>query len=218
MNAYIFNKGLQAYNSIFKKQGENPKSLFSKGNVDLHAAMKNSYARPKDQKTFGIEQGYSYDPELSNDNQQVYWNPESKKLLFSVTGTHNLSDIGTDIKLMTSGVESTQRYREANRTLAKAKAKYSPEETTAYGTSLGGSIVSKLKDVDRKVTLNKAHLPFEKTGKREQAIRSSGDIVSVFATGGKHVHTIAKGDLTNPATWLNAHNSDSIKGKGYFIG
>ena len=82
MNAYIFNKGLQAYNSIFKKQSEDPKSLFSKGNVDLHAAMKNSYARQKDQKRFGLEQGYSYDPELSNDNQQVYWNPESKKLLF----------------------------------------------------------------------------------------------------------------------------------------
>ena len=219
LSGYIFNKGLKTYNHIFKKQRKDPKSLFSKGSIDLYDAMKNSYAKEEDQKRFGRDAGYVYDEQLSNDNQQVYYNPDSKKMIFSITGTHNISDVGSDLKMMTSGVKSTDRYRQAEMTLGKAKAKYNPSHTTAYGTSLGGSIASKLEDkADRVVTLNKAHIPFDKTGSKETAIRSRGDIVSVFAANGKHVHTIANGDLTDPMTWLRSHSSDSIKGKGYFIG
>ena len=32
-------------------------------------------------------------------NQQVYYNPNEKKLLMSVAGTHNLRDVGTDFML-----------------------------------------------------------------------------------------------------------------------
>jgi hypothetical protein len=44
--------------------------------------------------------GYQIDKGLSNDNQQVYYNPETKKLLYNVTGSHNLSDwVNSDLKL-----------------------------------------------------------------------------------------------------------------------
>lgn len=44
--------------------------------------------------------GYQIDKGLSNDNQQVYYNPDSKKLLYNVTGSHTLGDwVNSDLKL-----------------------------------------------------------------------------------------------------------------------
>jgi hypothetical protein len=44
--------------------------------------------------------GYQIDKALSNDNQQVYYNPESKKLLYNVTGSHTVGDwVNSDLKL-----------------------------------------------------------------------------------------------------------------------
>jgi hypothetical protein len=44
--------------------------------------------------------GYQIDKGLSNDNQQVYYNPETKKLLYNVTGSHTLGDwVNSDLKL-----------------------------------------------------------------------------------------------------------------------
>lgn len=44
--------------------------------------------------------GYQIDKGLSNDNQQVYYNPENKKLLYNVTGSHTLDDwLNSDLKL-----------------------------------------------------------------------------------------------------------------------
>ena len=88
--------------------------------LTLHTALKNSY---KPQKTLG--KGYILDDELSNDNQQVYVNrKKNNKLLFSVTGTHNLSDIGSDVYLGLGKLKDTNRYKEADSTLEKAKKKY----------------------------------------------------------------------------------------------
>lgn len=44
--------------------------------------------------------GYQIDKGLSNDNQQVYYNPETKKLLYNVTGSHTVGDwVNSDLKL-----------------------------------------------------------------------------------------------------------------------
>jgi hypothetical protein len=48
--------------------------------------------------------GYQIDKGLSNDNQQVYFNPESKKLLYNVTGSQSLNDwVNVDAKLALGG-------------------------------------------------------------------------------------------------------------------
>ena len=215
--SYLFKKGLGYVHSLFSKNGEkSTKHLLAKGDVRAYDAMKNSYASQSDQAKFGADQGYIYDGALSNDNQQVYYNPESGKMLYSVTGTHNISDIGTDFKLMTGGLKQTKRYKEAEDTFNLAKQKYQPKESVAYGTSLGGAIVSNL-NADKIVSLNKANAIGAKTGKREVAIRTHGDIVSVFGANQKHMNTISGGDLYDPMTWLNSHGSHNLKGKDLFI-
>ena len=170
----MFKKSNKPSKQLYKKKNDNT-SLLKKGCLSLHGTIKNSYASEKDQSKFGKDCGYEYDKDLSNDNQQVYYNPESNHLLMSVSGTHNVSDIGTDLKMMGSGIKSTDRYKQAEMTLGKAKAKYNPSSSTGIGHSLGGAVVSNL-NLDQKVTYNKAHTnPFTKTGKSETHLRTYGD-------------------------------------------
>ena len=215
--SYLFKKGLGYVHSLFSKNGEkSTKHLLAKGDVRAYDAMKNSYASQSEQAKFGADQGYVYDSALSNDNQQVYYNPDSGKMLYSVTGTSKVSDIGVDFQLMRGKLKDTKRYKQAEDTFSLAKQKYQPKETVAYGTSLGGAISSNL-DADRIVTLNKANAIGAKTGKREVAIRTQGDIVSIFGANAKHMNTIGGGDLYSPMTWLNSHGSHNLKGKDLFI-
>lgn len=154
--------------------------------VDLHAVLKNSYN--PDPNAF---QGYNYDKDLSNHNQQVYFHPEEKKLLFSVAGTHNASDVGTDAMLMAGKLKDSQRYKEAQNTLALAKAKYQPDNTTLAGHSLGATVVSYLGGKNDKVfTLDKGATIGQKSRKNETAFRSAGDAVSILNANSKNMTTI----------------------------
>ena len=47
-------------------------------NLNLHKALTNSYKKPKDSAFDMLKNGYQQDPSLSNDNQQVYFNPKDK--------------------------------------------------------------------------------------------------------------------------------------------
>jgi len=203
--------------NVFRK-GQDPRKTLSKGSIDLQQAFKNSYAKEEDQAKFGAQEGYVYDKDLSSHNQQVYYNPEKNHMLFSVAGTHNVSDIGTDLKLLASGVKSTQRFKEAEETFGTAKKKYPSARTTAYGTSLGGSISANV-GADEVVTLNRAYRPYDKSGSNEVNLRTHGDIVSIFGSGAKHNTTIAGsgGNIYRPETWLKSHGSDRIKGMGLKI-
>ena len=209
--AGLFKKGIsKGIKSIFSKNKAS-KSLTTKGDLDLHDVLKNSYDKKSNQANFLKDKGYTFDNELSNDNQQVYYN-NNGHLLFSVAGTHNLSDAGTDAKLMLGQLKDTKRYQQAEMTFNKAKAKYKPSRTTAVGHSLGGSIASKI-NADEIITLDKGAEPFVKTRNNEKAYRTSGDIVSLFSSGGKNVKTLHKGDynLTDPLSWYKAHNISNIK-------
>ena len=66
----------------------NPQS----GQLDLHDALKNSYSKHHNDNM----NGYNLDMELSKHNHKVYYNPDHKKLVVSVAGTHNARDWGTD--------------------------------------------------------------------------------------------------------------------------
>ena len=61
----------------------------------LKASCKNSHEQATSLSRFG----YNRDEELSNDNQQAYFNPVKKKLIYTVTGTHNAKDWGTNVTI-----------------------------------------------------------------------------------------------------------------------
>lgn len=167
----------------------------------LYRVINNSY-RKKPREDALLPEGYSLDRELSSHNQQVYYNPDKKKLVYSVTGTHNLSDVGTDVYLFAGKLSKTRRYKEADSTLKRAKEKYKPDQSIVTGHSLGGAIASKIgKPSDRIITYNSGATFGQKIRKNEEAIHTSGDILSAF--GQKTTQL--------PFHFINPHSSEHLK-------
>jgi len=189
--------------------------------LDLHKVLKNSYASQKEQEHAFKNDGYLFDKKLSNHNEQVYYNPSKKKLLMSISGTHNISDVGTDLWLAAGKLKDTNRYKEADSVLKRAKQKYNISNVTLAAHSLGGAIGQYIASKnDRVYTLNKGATIGQKTRSNEHAYRTSGDLVSLLNANSTRMKT-----LTNPhirtsnfvVDAFNAHNVDNIKNKNILI-
>jgi len=119
--------------------------------------------------------------------------------LYAVAGTHNTSDVLTDVALGAGFLKSTGRYKEADRTLKKAKSKYAGASTTITGHSLGGSISSGIaKKEDKVYNLDAGYTIGQRTKKSQTNLRTSGDVVSLLGSGNKHMKT-----LKNPKSIKN---------------
>ena len=159
---------------------------------------------------------------LSNRNNQVWVNPEKRKLILSVKGTNptSLKDIGTDIYLAVGQLHKTDRYKDSKRIINDARNKYQNYDIINTGHSLGGSIVSKLSKPNEKVyAYNEGVSPFQETRSyngNHQHIRSQIDPVSILGSNAKHMKTIT--NVHNPTgllpiDLLNSHNLESLKNK-----
>jgi hypothetical protein len=163
--------------------------------VKLDTVLKAGYKDKKYQeKTLG-KRGYVIDKKLSNGNEQVYYNPQNKDLLVNVTGTHNFSDIGTDVYLAFGGLKKTNRYKEADKVLQKAKAKYDENKVIVTGDSLGATTAQGIaKKTDKVYTYNAGYTIGQKTkGGNQQNYRNKGDLVSFAGAGSKNLHTLNTG-------------------------
>jgi hypothetical protein len=183
--------------------------------VNLYDVLKNSYSDKKKQMDGLKRNGYNYDSMLSNHNQQVYYNPNDRKLIVNVAGTHNLSDWGTDAYLAAGKLKDTNRYKEANSIFKEAKKKYNPSNTNVVGHSLGGSIASYIAGNNDKVhTLNSGYTIGQKTKKNREEYQVGGDIVSLFGSNQKHTHLISGNYRDSgliPIDVYNAHAISNIK-------
>lgn len=183
-----------------------------KNDINLFDVLKNSYRNKSD--AFN-KQGYQYDKELSNHNQQVYFNPDSKKMLVSVAGTHNLRDWGTDAWLAFGGLKSTNRYKEAKDVLNRARQKYNPSETSVSGHSLGGSIAQGIASKDDKVyALDSGYTIGQKTRSHNgnfQHFRTAGDAVSLLSEGAKNMKTLQNPNRNTGIMALDALKAHDVK-------
>lgn len=186
--------------------------------VPLYDVLKAGYDKTKINDL--SKYGYNYDSMLSNSNQQVYFNPNENKLLVNVAGTHNLSDVGTDIYLAFGDLKGTNRYKQARDTLNKAKEKYGVQNATITGHSLGGAISQYIAGKnDKAITLDKGATIGQKTRGNESAYRVEGDVVSLLSSGAKRSKTLEndKPSFLPIRNVLNAHAVDRIKDKNIFI-
>ena len=192
--------------------------------VNLYDSLKSSYGNKKSQENLK-RAGYKYDSMLSNHNQQVWYNPNTKKLLYNVAGTHNLSDVGTDVWLAFGGLKNTNRYKEASKILDEAKRKYGNDiNTTITGHSLGSTIgqyIANKNDnfygLDGGYTIGQ---PTRSNNGKQHHFRTSGDVVSLLGANAKHMKTLNnynKAQGFAPLDALKAHDIDSIKNSGIFI-
>jgi hypothetical protein len=156
----------------------------------LHDIIKAGYGNKKYKEKLK-KFGYNIDNKLSSGNHQVYYNDKNKKLLFNVTGTHNASDWITDGYLAVGKLKNTTRYKEADKMLKIARDRYKPSNVSVTGHSLGGSIAGYISGKNDKVlTLDKEATIGQKIRNNENALRTSGDLVSLLNANSKHMTTL----------------------------
>ena len=190
----------------------------------FYQSLKASYRNPREQKTSLSRYGYERDNALSDHNQQAYYNKTTKKLLYNVTGTHNLKDWGTNAYLAAGKIKDTNRYKSADSGLKAAKAKYGVDSATVYGHSLGGTIAGYISSKNDTVkTLDKGATIGQKVRSNERAYRTAFDPVSILNANSKHMTTlpnvnkkITTGLLPVDAVinGIRAHDVDSVKNQG----
>jgi len=188
-------------------------------NLNLAKVLKLGYATEKKQGKVMNKYGYKIDNELTNDNQQVYYNPDKKKLLMNVTGTHNTADKITDVKLAFGGLKKTERYKQAENTLQKAKDKYKENKVVITGDSLGGTIVNYIKKPDDEIfALNSGVTIGQKIRGRDGTAhnyRVAGDVISLLGSGAKHMTTLPSPYKTYDP--LKVHSPEAIKEQNIFV-
>ena len=196
---------------------KNIKSNPESGQLDLHDVLKNSYSNKHRENM----NGYKLDKELSNHNQQVYYNPDHKKLVVSVAGTHNLRDWGTDIFLGAGKLKDTNRYKEAKSVYDKAKSKYNPMQSTAVGHSLGSSISNYITSGnDKSVGLDGGYTIGQKARSNSTQFRSSGDVVSALGANQRNMTTLKAPNIRTGVGLVDAlrsHNVSNIAGAGITV-
>jgi len=168
--------------------------------------LKNSYSKTKQEKIGN----YQYDKDLSTDNQQVYYNHSNNQLVYSVTGTHNIQDIGTDVALAMGNLKKTKRYKEADEGLKRAKEKYGVDNATVIGHSLGSAVGSGIASGKDKIySYAKGSTIGQGTRQNEISLRTSGDAISQFEKGARTLTN--RNSSTNPLkNILNAHRIDNL--------
>ena len=199
--------------------------------IDLHQLINNTYADRNKQEGALERFGYNYDKDLSNETNQVYYNPEQNKLIHGVRGTASLSDIGTDIYLATGNLKKTNRYKDSLNIYNKAKSKYNNAPTTLVGHSLAGGIISELPSDDIKdkvISVDKGSAPFHRSRKNENSYRTSGDLVSIANINSSKTKTLNQYNKSlNPYYFnsgvnylynaLQAHKTDNLKNSNIFV-
>lgn len=195
----------------------NIKSNPQSGQLSLYDTLKNSYSKDHKQNM----NGYQLDKSLSNHNQQVYYNPQHKKLVVSVAGTHNLRDWGTDFYLGLGKLKDTNRYKEAKSIYDKAKAKYNPLQSTAVGHSLGNTIANYITSGnDKSVGLDGGFTIGQKVRSNATNYRTSGDVVSALGANQSNMHTLRSPNIRTGVGLVDAlrsHNVDNIRNENIII-
>ena len=188
--------------------------------MSLYQILKNSYDKKQNQKTALNQFGYVYDSDLSNKNNQVYFNPNTKELLMSVKGTNPVSaqDVYTDVALTFGKLKDTSRYKESDKKWKQAKSKYNVTSGTLVGHSLGGIIVKYISSSnDKVITLDSASIIGQTDRPNATSYRTSGDLVSLLDANKANTTTLNKekygvSDLFGSVEQaLSSHEVDQIK-------
>jgi uncharacterized alpha/beta hydrolase family protein len=159
--------------------------------MNLSDVLAVGYKKEEEQQKYFSDNNYIRDNQLSNADNQAYFNKNENKLIFNVTGSHKIKDfLFTDPLLAFGGIKLTDRYKQSDKLLKEAKKKYQPEKTTVVGHSLGGSIAGLIGTGDDVFTLNKGSTIGSTIRTNEKAYRSGGDVISLLNSGSKRIKTL----------------------------
>ena len=92
--------------------------------INLATALKSTYKTKNESEQIMNNSGYTFDKQLSNQTDRVYFNPYDNKVLITYRGTTNLiNDLPADLSILT-GQYNTKRFTGAKEQYQKVKQKY----------------------------------------------------------------------------------------------
>ena len=162
--------------------------------ISLKTAIKSAYGDKKSKQKI-LAEGYVKNKKLSSANQKVFYNKDTGNLLFNVAGSRSAKDfLYNDPMLAFGKLKSTNRYKEADKTLSKAKQIYNPTSTTVTGHSLSGAIGAGIASKkDKLYTLNPGITigqPIRSKKGQQEVYRTKGDLVSVLGANARNINTL----------------------------
>ena len=171
--------------------------------------LKNSYEN--ENKTI---ENYEYDPSLSKNKGQVYYNPNLDHLVITHRGTSGIHDVVTDLKMML-GNKNNNRFEIGKNITDNAINKYDTNNVSIIGHSLGSSVAKESnRDYGHEyIGVNPAIVPadlFEGQHDHEHIFRNKYDVVSILHNlnpqkNSEQTYTIETGD---PFNVLENHSID----------
>jgi hypothetical protein len=147
---------------------------------DIEGLNKNVYRNKNERKEDAKKLGYDYDEDISNDKVGVY--TKNGKTVIAHKGTRTRRDAFDDALIFLGLGHRTHSQRNSNRISRRAREKYSGNEISHTGHSLGGYLAEMTAKKNEKVTtVNKHNLGFFKEKKNPNVLnyRDSQDLVSI---------------------------------------
>ena len=182
----------------------------------LHDALQASYLPTGESGEYMKERGYLLDPELSNIEEKVFYNPSKSDLLITYRGSQNLLNdwLDTNLKISQGKFKESDRYKRSKEVYEKAKQKYNKDTVKLVGHSMGGGAASSVgSDNDLIYTYNKAPTGYNK--KHEKHFRTKGDIVSLLNKYDKNTINLSNKNLIKNS--LISHGLENLKKEKIYI-
>lgn len=179
----------------------------------LHDVLHESYKPAKDASL--EKYGYLLDPELSNVEEKVFYNPSNSDLLITYRGSQNLLNdwLDTNVKIGQGKLKESDRYKRSEDVYNKAKQKYNKDTVKLVGHSMGGGLASSIgSNNDLIYTYNKAP---SLTKKNEKHYRTKGDTVSLLNKYDKNTINLSNNKIIKNS--FTSHSLDNLKNQNIYI-
>jgi hypothetical protein len=163
--------------------------------------------------------GYELDPELSDRETSVFYNPTTKHTIVGYRGTAlddsktRWKDLKSDFNILIGKTRNDQRFREANEKYNAVKAKYGDHSIDVTGHSLGGALAKHVNDrhaheIGKSVTFSRGSSPFhlQKAQSNQIDVSNAFDPIALGARLEKGKHHV---DVT-PRSMLGAHTLEYL--------
>jgi len=148
-----------------------------------------SYMDQKDAKAKLGKMGYSYDPELSSNDNKVFIDRNGNpNIVFRGTHKFRAKDLISDAAILTGLKNYDTRFKEAKHLTQLVETKYN-KPVDVFGSSLGGALAESSGAKGKIITYNKGTglLDIGRTIPRNQIdYRTSSDPISFLSTTQKH--------------------------------
>lgn len=176
--------------------------------LELFTPLNVGYKNKDIQTTEMKKYGYKRDGELSDENNQVYYDKVDDILLLNITGTKDCNDWITNLFVCFGYLTITSRYKKSKKILEETKKKYNKTRVLITAHSLGAQIAINIgTNEDVIITYDGFFLFNDNSINNGINYRTRGDIVSFFSPKKNTINLPGNEYILNP---IQAHKVSNV--------